>query len=239
MQCALCHRDRELRNSHVIPEFLHRPIYDNKHRTHLFGHGDRSTRLLQKGLRERLLCSECELRLQEFEDYFARYWYQTPPLPEPIPAGEIHLDNLDYRKLKLFLLSIIWRASVATVEGFESADLGRHERVIREMLLKGEPGPVEEYPIYAGLIIDPQSRQIWDQVIFAPVRIRAHGLWSYRLVFGGASWTIIISRHRTFPFPAFLLTKDGKLRLPSLSWEVFAREAGLIEATRNLKLRGN
>ncbi len=33
MSCALCQQDRPLRESHILLEFLHRPIYDDKHRT--------------------------------------------------------------------------------------------------------------------------------------------------------------------------------------------------------------
>jgi hypothetical protein len=60
----------------------------------------------------------------------------------------------------LFLLSIVWRASGAKSSTFRAADLGPHEDTVRTMLLKGEPRSADEYRIYAGLIVDPDSRRV-------------------------------------------------------------------------------
>jgi hypothetical protein len=235
MTCVLCRLDRELRNSHIVPEFLHKPIYDEKHRTLLFGYGDERAQLLQKGIRERLLCDDCEGRLQKYEDYFARRWYQKLPFTEPINQEAVALTRLDYPSLKLFLLSIVWRASVAQSSMFRAVDLGPHEDTVRTMLLKEEPRSADEYRIYAGLIIDPNSRQIWDQVILEPLKIRVAGQWAYRMVFGGVSWTVVISRHGHLPLEKHYLTERGELLLPCIGWPDFARAAKLPEAVRHLK----
>ena len=64
MNCRLCTLDRGLRNSHIIPESLYKPLYDKKHRavhlTDFKGTNDyKKLKPLQKGLREKLLCNEC------------------------------------------------------------------------------------------------------------------------------------------------------------------------------------
>jgi hypothetical protein len=72
--CRLCGNDAELCDSHIVPEFLYKPLYDGKHRT-LHARGDlTSKRLVQKGLRERLLCVECERRIGEIERRVAGGW---------------------------------------------------------------------------------------------------------------------------------------------------------------------
>lgn len=35
MNCQLCQRDTELMNSHIIPEFVYEPLYDEAHRFHV------------------------------------------------------------------------------------------------------------------------------------------------------------------------------------------------------------
>ena len=84
MSCALCFRDVELLASHIMPEFLHRPVYDEKHRVDLFKHGDRRSRIVQKSIREKLLCADCEDRFGNLELYFSQYWYHRNSLPEII-----------------------------------------------------------------------------------------------------------------------------------------------------------
>lgn len=235
MYCALCKLDRVLKNSHIVPEFIHKPVYDDKHSTLLFGHGKSSYKLIQKGLRERLLCGECEQRIQKFEEYFARYWYQSNPISVRIGDIEILLKSLDYRRFKLLLLSIIWRASVSGLPEFATVNLGPHEESIRRMILKDDPGTSETYPIFAGLIIDPETHGLWDQVILEPLQIRVGPHWAYRVVFGGAAWTIITSSHYTLSLQGHLLTENGELRLSVITWPEFARVTGLAEVAWNLK----
>ncbi len=221
-------------NSHIVPEFLHLPLYDEKHRTMFFGNGDTGYRLLQNGLRERLLCFECEQRIQKFEVYFARYWYRSNPIPEKVEGVELFLKNIDYSRFKLLLLSIVWRASVSGLPEFAANKLGPHEDLIRRMILEGDPSTSVNYPIFAGLIVDPESRGLWDQVILAPLQIRVGSHWSYRMVFGGASWTVITSSHQPLTLQDHFLNEAGGLRLTVITWPEFAKVTGLVETARRL-----
>lgn len=75
MTCKLCLEDHDLRRSHIIPEFLFRPLYDEKHRALTFRPDVTGKRVIQKGIRERLLCAKCESHLGKLESYFATFWY--------------------------------------------------------------------------------------------------------------------------------------------------------------------
>lgn len=236
MACALCTQDKDLVASHIMPEFVHRPVYDKKHRANRFRHGDSRTELVQKGDRERLLCFDCDnRRIGSLERYFSQYWYHGNALPEQIPESGVSLSDLDYGLFKLFLLSLVWRASVSRSSSYKAADLGPHEDAIRRMLLSGDPGPPSKYCIYAGLIIDPGTRELWDEGLMAPVRLKVDGLWAYRIFFSGAAWTIVISQHRVPRIAAFCLTEKGELTLPAVPWQDFARRSGLTGAVRNLE----
>jgi hypothetical protein len=50
------------------------------------------------------------------------------------------INGLDYAMFKLFHLSVLWRAGVSTREEFRNVKLGSHEDVIRQMLLRDDPG---------------------------------------------------------------------------------------------------
>ncbi len=90
------------------------------------------------------------------------------------------------------------------------------------------------YPVFGGLIVDPSSRELWDNIVLLPLRLRVGGLWAYRLVFAGASWTVLVSRHYTLGIEPYFLTEDGTLRLPTIGWPDFARETGLPETARSV-----
>ncbi len=97
------------------------------------------------GIREVLLCEECEGCLSQLESHSVRLFTgPRPPHAAPSKRTREYL-NLDYAKLKLFFLSVLWRSSVATDPFFKHVSLGRHENIIRDMLLQRNAGPLETY----------------------------------------------------------------------------------------------
>jgi hypothetical protein len=215
--------------SHIVPEFLYKPHYDEKHRALLFDKRDAPYTMVQKGLRERLLCDGCEARLQVFEDYFARYWFKQMPLPARVVAPEVILSGIDYSQFKLFLLSIVWRASVSDTA--PEMSLGPHEERMRSMLINVDPGPKDLYPIFAGVIVDEEG-QPWDGAMLSPLKIRVKAHWACRMVFGGVAWTVLTSHHQTLPLDDHFLSESGDLRLPALPRKDFFVESGLAEAVQ-------
>jgi hypothetical protein len=103
--CKLCLSNCTLQKSHVFPEFLYKQIYDNKHRVIEFSdfdkyHNGTKKRYIQKGLYERLLCSDCEQLLNErYEKYFYNLWFKQHSLPEKFTIDDIvHISGIDYTK---------------------------------------------------------------------------------------------------------------------------------------------
>jgi hypothetical protein len=69
--CRLCHSEgEELRFSHILPEFLYKPLRDEKHRYIGLKYSQETGAkrvLLQKGIREYLLCGNCEQVLAKYQ----------------------------------------------------------------------------------------------------------------------------------------------------------------------------
>jgi hypothetical protein len=224
-------KPKRLLRSHILPEFLYRPVYDEKHRT-LSLSLRRPTRVIQKGLRERLLCADCEAVMQRYEHYFARVWYRDWTVPPLKDGDRFQLTGLDYTRFKLFALSVAWRASVSGLDDYDDVTLGPHEDRIRQMLLRGEPGCETEYSVVAGLLVDPETGLRWDGVVMAPMRVKVSGHWAIRSVFGGAVWTVFTTSHRTLPFELVSVREDGTLLLSARSCEEYARESGMVDVAR-------
>jgi hypothetical protein len=131
--CKLCKKEAKLRYSHILPEFFYSNMYDEKHRA-LKVASDEKERYFQKGIREYLLCQECETKLSRYEGYAAKLIREIPNFSPDTSGLFLYSENVDYLRLKLFQLSIIWRASISKDRMFESVKLGRHEEKIRKML---------------------------------------------------------------------------------------------------------
>ena len=96
-------------------------------------------RFEQKGIRDYLLCEDCEGEISKFEDYVRRIFYVGVGV-QITNGNPIFIQQIVYRKFKLFLLSLIWRASVSNNEFLENVSLGPDEEKIRKMLINRDPG---------------------------------------------------------------------------------------------------
>jgi hypothetical protein len=119
MLCPLCTHEGELVSSHIIPEFLYETLYDEKHRFHQLSldPGQRN-QFKQKGLREPLLCVPCEQMLSVSEQYMSKLLNGGVRAQVRHDGQYLHLSGLDYQKLKLFQLSVLWRAGVSNLPSF-------------------------------------------------------------------------------------------------------------------------
>ena len=219
MKCRLCHGSGPLRRSHIVPEFLYESMYDVKHRFHVLSIiPSQENALKQKGLYEELLCDRCEQLLSKWERYASLVLKGGVPLSARREGNLWHVSGIDYKQFKLFQLSILWRASISSLQFFKNVALGPHDERIRQMLLAEDPGPAARYGcMMFGLKFNGATL---TDLMIQPGRIRLHGHVAYRFVFGGFLWAYIVTNHdvppmleRVFVQPsgsAIFLVKDAE-----------------------------
>jgi len=212
--CPLCQRERKICDSHIIPEFLFVPTYDDGRALEIGEHGTRN-RFVQKGRTEKLLCEKCERHLNEsFEKYFCSLWYSPGVLPERPDSESIELVDLDYGRFKLFHLSILWRASVAKTKPFEQVALGPYEPRIRRMLVDREPGDEWTHQVFGTALTIAPEYKINHAMVMPPIPFRAEGVLAYVAVYGGCAWEIVVARKAVRgKLEERMLREDGSLKL--------------------------
>lgn len=209
--CRLCHRESDLRFSHILPEFFYLPLYDDLHRT-MSVHFDEKEKLVQKGFREYLLCQECETKLSKYESYTARLIKSIKDFPKDASGLFAYSDNVDYREFKLFQLSILWRAGVSRNKMFSQVELGdKHEEKIRCMLVEEDPGRFSDYGCF--ITVFPNAQKI-DKIIWSPVRLRLAGHNGYKLMTGNLMWYFFVTSHMPHvEVQSFFVQESGLLRI--------------------------
>jgi hypothetical protein len=78
----------------------------------------------------------------------------------------ISVKGIDYRKFKLFLLSILWRANISNLPIFQKVNIGEHEQIIRDKILSNNPGSSVEYP--CAIFTHLHNPKIPNQIIAEP-----------------------------------------------------------------------
>lgn len=233
MNCKLCQKSASLQKSHIIPEFVFSSLYDDMHRMNVVSSRKQKPRPYeQKGLREKLLCIECETKLSQLELY-AKTAFDGKPTERPL-ARVIIVKGVDYKKFKLFLLSILWRASISSLEFFSEVSLGRHEEILRKMILAGDSGSSVKYGIVPFALVD--GHRIETGIVMQPSREKMFGQVGYRFIFGGFLWTYFVSRiSAPDSVKPFLPLEDNTLCIVESEYA----ECGLIrDFARELKRMG-
>lgn len=212
MRCKLCELDRPLQRSHIIPEFLYKSMYDDLHRFHVISAAvDQPDSMEQKGLREPLLCGECETKLSRWESYAHDVLTGGIELHYRKKGRSVIVDGFDYAKMKLFQLSILWRAGVSSLQLFSHVDLGAHEPKLRQMLADETPGDAAAYGCVIFGLIDDEGKTATNLIV-QPERIKMGAHVGYRFIFGGFAWYFVVSsRKPTEDFSVGFLTREGRL----------------------------
>lgn len=167
-RCALCLKRGELQESHIYPRHIYKAVglnKKNKETKYTITTGiEGNVSVIEDenfdGVKEKLLCKGCEELLNHnYERYFAEVFISfDKPLPfhkvsstlQLVRDGTqfIELTNLDYTKVKLYVLSLLWRASVSETYGSGINISKRIKRRMRKMILNKDAGKESDFRVH-------------------------------------------------------------------------------------------
>jgi hypothetical protein len=213
MKCRLCLQKKKLCKSHIIPEFFYKTLYSEKEHKFIQLSGTKKVIKWQKGFKEKLLCEDCESKLNKWETYAANILFNDFVGNIKRMNDAIVIDGVDYSQFKLFQMSIIWRAGVTSLQQFSNVNLGPHEEKLRIMVLEDNPG--EDYEYGCLIICTPSYSDITKQMLMAPQPSKFDGHHCYVFFMAGLSWVFFVSSHTSaLPYREKLfLNSDGTLPL--------------------------
>lgn len=147
-----------------------------------------------------ILCSQCEPLFSPYDDYGYRFFHpETQPEPVYVAGTPIayQIKNVDYAKLKLFIISVLWRASVSSQEFYAQVSLGRYEKIARTHLLSSDPGGPDDFPVFFERFTHPAELI----PILCPISVRIDGIRFYELTLNGYLVLVKVDRR---PVPSEL-----------------------------------
>ena len=200
-KCRLCLYEKDLCKSHIFPEYMYDHCYDDNHSYMEFNAEDgKYNKRRRKGIYEKLLCRKCEHIIQEYEDYAKSILYCDAKPKIENTKNPYCNENYDYRLFKLFILSLLWRASISSKGSFKLASLGKYEEELRNILFNGLETPVNNYPtyMYQTHISGNPSNGVFMEI--HPTKSKFDGKTVYQFVADGIFFFIGVGVHtlRTF-----------------------------------------
>lgn len=162
MPCKLCGEDRPTVRSHIIPESFYPFDPGRSRRPLVFITPDpiyREGRSPNGEYDASILCEVCESRLSPWDDaayrLFAdaeRWTILSQHKHEPIAFTA----NADYLRIKLFFISLLWRAHVSSRPMFRHVNIGAWERTAKQYILDANPGSRDDFAVFLSRFVDLQ-----------------------------------------------------------------------------------
>lgn len=123
MRCKLCGSDDELQKSHIIPKSYFKGLKNgNGQLVEVTCDTTTLPKKVNSDPKEKLLCRKCEQFLSDtYEKYGTRLFKNSRGVTKT--RKYIEFNGFKYKEYYLFLVSILWRASISTLEEFSSVNL--------------------------------------------------------------------------------------------------------------------
>src|ERR1039458_2618143 len=221
-RCALCLQVKPLQKSHIIPDFMlkeveeripkgksgqeqpHIRTFDFKSLQEISCH-QKETAYKKEGLKEYLLCSDCEQRLGAGEKYVCCVLYGGRPIKEHTHAarytvrdrhqnGNVFKEGheirwVEFERFKQFQLGVIWKACVAKGNFFKEATApARTIENMRKSILSGNYDE-QLVPCVMARLHDPTGMII--EFVRQP-KLHPSQSGRIRIVMGGYIWDYFI-----------------------------------------------
>jgi len=168
MTCQLCGKDKKLIKSHIIPKGFFKPmqlenkaalLYTNTENVHPkrspIGFYDKN-----------ILCKECDAKLGVWDEYAQKLLLHSFNEDKAVYNGKdkvyYTIRDFDYKLLKLFFISMLWRASITSHKCFNRISTGPFEEKLKNFILSNSPGGEEEFPVTLAKFSNPDFKFVLD-----------------------------------------------------------------------------
>lgn len=213
MKCKFCGNERPLIDAHIIPAGFFRRLYQGSGPLEVIT--DKAEEYRKRSwvgiYDDTIVCNDCENIWQEWDNYAQRLLAEEPLNAEARFHGRQKtayvVRDFNYKKLKLFFISMTWRASISRQDFFSRVSLGEFEDIAKQHIVNSDPGSSQDFSTVLSKFDHPLAKPILD-----PHSDNFSGVHYYRFYL--ASYIAYIKvDHRPAPEPLalFAITENKPL----------------------------
>ncbi|WP_131812019.1 hypothetical protein [Piscirickettsia salmonis] len=161
-----------------------------------------------------ILCAKCERRFQQYDNYahdlLINKAHSHVEVKQFDKTVSYFLPSVNYQWLKLFFISVLWRASVSGQSFYSGVYLSQDEEGLAKKLIWSEnPGTVDEFSFILSKFDSEEGCCILD-----PHKDKLYGVNYYRFyLYGYIAYIKVDSRPTPGAFQHLTLTLDGQLNI--------------------------
>lgn len=188
MKCKFCLQNKKLIDAHIIPRCFFETMRDQGDNQPFQLLSNTQNEYPQKlwigSYDKNILCEDCEKIFQKYDDYACKTLlnFDRANFVLDLGGNEVgyKLENIDYKKLKLFFLSVLWRAFASERNEFRKVEIGSFESNLRDMIQKDNPGGINDFLVVIRKFIDDLGKNF----LMDPYKTKVDGINFYRFYLG-------------------------------------------------------
>jgi len=224
--CLLCGKFGQLAKiSHIIPKFMYKGMENEKNKiavSILKNNVKIETEIEHRYFDKDILCLDCErVKLSQLDNYGNRVLFGDQKINDSFRPTVLEypntkvciIENFDYLKFKLFLLSVLWRADISEHVFFDNINLSSRAEVIRQAILSKDLSSCEDVKISIfGLMF---NRNKLYKVVAKPKHIVTESIDVYSFIIYGTVYNFIYKDDsNSFRFGENILQENRSLAIP-------------------------
>ena len=223
--CNLCTQHQVLiKQSHIIPKFMYKGMGDENNTMFSESWDGKKGKSLpvHTGIFDRyILCANCDNGLLgKLEGYACSVFYGSLPLNIMPFVGidgsrSLLIKGIDYKKFKLFLLSVLWRAHISKHSFFKQISLGQEAEIIRHSILANlcPPENLFKVSIFAMKLKDEEI----IRMVANPKYLHGAGIKCCAFMINGYMYMFNLQQEdNPFNFKELFLRETGEIMIPIL-----------------------
>ena len=218
--CRLCLAKKKLlKKSHILPKFfLTRSINKNKKGFVVMSVDTSVVKNVPDNAYEaNILCHNCDnVILSQFEDYASKFLYGGLGRKDRVTITPFQLyhevKNINYHKLKLFVLSLLWKCSISKTFAEVNLSLEQEEE-IRLILMENKFISENHFPV--SILSYAHLKEVPNEIIFSPyISKKEKGEQNFLFFGGGLLFQIIVEYQQISPINLeSMLKESGEIKL--------------------------
>jgi hypothetical protein len=168
MVCYCCGEEKKLIKAHIIPEGFFRHLRSGKGTIELHTNTESTyPKRASIGIYDKnILCGDCDQIFGPWENHAQKVLLHN--FSEDLAIYDGHkkvgykITDYDYNALKLFFISLLWRASISKQQFYKRVSTGPFENMLKDMILAADPGHPNTFAVTLAKFIDPNVPVMMD-----------------------------------------------------------------------------
>ncbi len=218
MKCCLCLQEKKLVDAHIIPKWAFMYLYPESKVQPLILIGTEGNKKSRVGVYDpNILCKECDGFIGIFNNYGKKVFLEKQLEDSQFQGLAYVIKDIKPEELKIFLLSVIWRASISKREEVKAISLGPYEDKIHNLLFKKKENKditpdLKEFSILISRFGEGGYPDLTNKNIQLPLFTRVDGV-NFNIVYFPRGFKIYIKTDKRLISEPFnkLELKDGDL----------------------------